>query len=71
MKSKLIVFIAIIVLMLSLASCVGNKQTHQKNPTATFRSDNDDYVIPGIFIDVHEGEKKDGGDAYGKIHLFP
>lgn len=66
MKSKLIVFIAIIALMLSLASCVGNKQTHQKNPTATFRSDNDDYVIPGVFIDVSQGN--DDGDDYGPIN---
>ena len=72
MKSKLIVFVIIVILILSLASCVrGNKNTHEKNPMGTFKSDSDDYVIPGIFIDVHEGEKKDGGDAYGKIHLFP
>lgn len=72
MKSKLIVFVIIVTLILSLASCVrGNKNTHEKNPMGTFKSDSDDYVIPGIFIDVHEGEKKDGGDAYGKIHLFP
>ena len=69
MKSKLIVFVIIVTLILSLASCVGgNKNTHKKNPTGTFKSDSDDYVIPGIFIDVHEGEKSDDGDGYGPIN---
>ena len=72
MKNKLIAFIIILAVMISLVSCIGgNKITHEKNTTGTFKSDNDDYVIPGIFIDVQEGENRDGGDEYGPLNPIP
>ena len=59
----------IIALMLSLVSCIGGgRKTHEKNSTATFRSDNEDYVIPGVYIDVQEGENHDKGKDYGELY---
>ena len=69
MKNKLVILLILAATVLSFASCVDDG--YKKNSTGTFRSDNDDYVIPGNFIDVQDGEKKSGGDKYGDLIIIP
>ena len=63
--SKLWAVIMLLIVIVSVCSCNENTE-YVKNPTASLKSDSDDYFVPNIYVDVEEGENKDpGGDKYG------
>lgn len=71
MKNKLIVISMIFVLMFTMISCVDDRNVHKKNSTGTLKSDNENYMVPDIFVDVQEGEHHDNGESFGDIILIP
>ena len=66
MKNKLIIICMIFVLIFTMISCVDGKNSYEKNTDATLKSDNDDYIVPDIYVDVQQGEHHDGGEQYGE-----
>ena len=68
-KMKHIRFLAIFLVLIAaflLASC-SEDTDYVKDPTASLKSDDEDYFVPNIYIDVEKEEGAHlGGDKYGE-----